>query len=84
MNPEQLGWHRSGEALVMVILGGMGTLAGPVFGAGVLMALELLFSTWTKYWQLLLGAFIIGVVLFLPGGLGSLFARRRGGGDGHG
>ena len=29
MNPEQLGWHRSGEALVMVILGGMGTLAGP-------------------------------------------------------
>jgi branched-chain amino acid transport system permease protein len=78
MNPEQLGWHRSGEALVMVILGGMGTLAGPALGAGALMVLELLFSTWTKYWQLLLGAFVIAVVLFLPRGLGSLFARRRG------
>ena len=41
MNPEQLGWHRSGEALVMVILGGMGTLAGPALGAGALMLLEL-------------------------------------------
>jgi branched-chain amino acid transport system permease protein len=84
MNPEQLGWHRSGEALVMVILGGMGTLAGPALGAGALMLLELVFSIWTKYWQLLLGGFIIAVVLFLPGGLGSIFARRRAGGAGHG
>jgi len=84
MNPEQLGWHRSGEALVMVILGGMGTLAGPALGAGALMLLELQFSIWTKYWQLLLGGFIVAVVLFLPGGLGSIFARRRGGGAGHG
>jgi len=84
MNPEQLGWNRSGEALVMVILGGMGTLAGPALGAGALMVLELLFSIWTKYWQLLLGAFVIAVVLFLPRGLGSLFARRRAAGDGRG
>ena len=83
MNPEQLGWHRSGEALVMVILGGMGTLAGPALGAGALMLLELAFSIWTKYWQLLLGGFIVAVVLFLPGGLGSVFGRRRGG-AGHG
>jgi branched-chain amino acid transport system permease protein len=83
MNPEQLGWHRSGEALVMVILGGMGTLAGPALGAGALMLLELAFSIWTKYWQLLLGGFIVAVVLFLPGGLGGVFARRRGG-AGHG
>jgi branched-chain amino acid transport system permease protein len=84
MNPEQLGWHRSGEALVMVILGGMGTLAGPALGAGALMLLELMFSIWTKYWQLLLGGFIIAVVLFLPGGLGSIFTRRQRGGAGHG
>jgi branched-chain amino acid transport system permease protein len=84
MNPEQLGWHRSGEALVMVILGGMGTLAGPALGAGALMLLELVFSIWTKYWQLLLGGFIIAVVLFLPGGLGSIFTRRQRGGAGHG
>ena len=83
MNPEQLGWHRSGEALVMVLLGGMGTLAGPALGAGALMLLELVFSIWTKHWQLLLGGFIVAVVLFLPGGLGGVFARRRGG-AGHG
>jgi branched-chain amino acid transport system permease protein len=83
MNPGQLGWHRSGEVLVMVILGGMGTLAGPALGAGALMLLELVFSIWTRHWQLLLGGFIIAVVLFLPGGLGSIFARRRGG-TGHG
>ena len=79
MNPEQLGWNRSGEALVMVILGGMGTLAGPALGAGALMALELVFSTWTKHWQLLLGVFVIGVVLFMPRGL---LARRKESGHG--
>lgn len=84
MNPEQLGWHRSGEALVMVILGGMGTLAGPALGAGALMLLELGFSIWTKHWQLLLGGFIVAVVLFLPGGLGGAFARRRDRGADHG
>jgi len=84
MNPEQLGWNRSGEALIMVILGGMGTLAGPALGAGALMVLELLFSTWTRHWQLLLGAFVIAVVLFLPRGLGGLVARRRRREDGGG
>ena len=48
------------------------------------MLLELMFSIWTKYWQLLLGGFIIAVVLFLPGGLGSIFTRRQRGGAGHG
>ncbi|MFZ1909126.1 MAG: branched-chain amino acid ABC transporter permease [Burkholderiales bacterium] len=39
--PEQLGWRRSGEALVMVILGGRGTLAGPALAAGALVLIEL-------------------------------------------
>ncbi len=73
VNPELLSWHQSGHALVMVILGGMGTPAGPALGAAVLMLLELSFSTWTKYWQLLLGGFIIAVVFLLPNGLASLF-----------
>jgi len=77
MNPEHLSWHRSGAVLLTVILGGMGTLAGPALGAAVLMGLELVFSTWTKHWQLLLGGFIVLLVLFLPRGLASLFGRGR-------
>ena len=75
MNPEHLGWHRSGAVLLMVILGGMGTLAGPALGAAAFMLLELVFSTWTKHWQLLMGGFIIALVLFAPRGLAGLFGR---------
>lgn len=77
MNPEHLSWHRSGAVLLTVILGGMGTLAGPALGAAVLMGLELLFSTWTKHWQLLMGGFIVLLVLFAPRGLAGLFGRGR-------
>jgi branched-chain amino acid transport system permease protein len=73
MNPEHLGWHRSGAVLLMVILGGTGTLAGPALGAAAFMLLELLFSTWTKHWQLLMGGFIVLLVLFAPRGLAGLF-----------
>ncbi|MGH8737976.1 MAG: branched-chain amino acid ABC transporter permease [Burkholderiales bacterium] len=45
VNPDQLGWRRSAEALAMVILGGRGTLAGPALGAGALVLLELAFSS---------------------------------------
>ena len=44
VNPEQLGWHRSAEALAMVILGGRGTLAGPALGAGAVAEAELVFT----------------------------------------
>ncbi|HEY3076819.1 MAG TPA: branched-chain amino acid ABC transporter permease [Burkholderiales bacterium] len=77
VNPEMLSWHQSGQLLMMVILGGMGTPAGPIVGAVALKALELVFQGWTKHWQLLLGAFIVLSVLFVPRGLTQLFAWRR-------
>ena len=77
VNPEMLSWHQSGQLLMMVILGGMGTPAGPILGAGALKALELVFQGWTKHWQLVLGMFIVLSVLFLPRGLAQLFERRR-------
>jgi branched-chain amino acid transport system permease protein len=61
--------------MMMVILGGMGTLVGPAFGAFAMMLLEVWFQELTKHWQLLLGAFIVGVALFLPNGLAGLAAR---------
>ena len=72
VNPEILAWHQSGNVLMMVILGGMGTLAGPVYGAIVFTLLQDLFESFTKHWQLLMGGFIVLVVLVLPGGLHSL------------
>ena len=75
VNPEMLGWHLSGSVLMMVILGGMGTLAGPVLGALTLMVLEEAFQALTRHWQLLTGVVIVVVALYLPDGLAGLWSR---------
>lgn len=77
VNPEMLSWHQSGQLLMMVILGGMGTPAGPIIGAAALKALELVFQGWTKHWQLLLGLFIVASVLFMPRGLAQALEWKR-------
>jgi branched-chain amino acid transport system permease protein len=76
VNPDMLGWHLSGSALLMVILGGMGTLTGPVLGAAAMMMLELGFQSVTKHWQLLMGGVIVLVALSLPRGLVGLAGWR--------
>jgi branched-chain amino acid transport system permease protein len=70
VNPEQLGWHLSGEVLMMAILGGMGSLFGPIIGAFALVLAQELFSELTRHWLLLMGGFVILVVLALPNGIG--------------
>jgi branched-chain amino acid transport system permease protein len=75
VTPEYLSWHKSGDVLLMVILGGMGNLAGAVAGAFALVGLQELFSDWTKHWQILMGATIVLAVLFMPGGLAAMPAR---------
>jgi branched-chain amino acid transport system permease protein len=69
VNPEILSWHQSGNALLMVILGGMGNLYGAIIGAFSFVLLQDLFSSLTKHWQLLLGGFIILSVALLPRGI---------------
>lgn len=75
VTPEYLSWHQSGNVLMMVILGGMGNLAGAVIGAFAFVGLQELFSDWTKHWQLLMGGVIVAAVLFMPGGLSALPRR---------
>ena len=72
VNPELLSWHQSGNVLLMLILGGQGSLYGAVVGAFAFVALEEIYSSVTTHWQLLLGATIIALVIFLPGGLASI------------
>jgi len=77
VSPETLGWHQSGSVLMMVILGGMGTLTGAVLGAFAMLLLELGLQGLPaiggvdigKHWQLLMGGFIVCAVLLLPHGL---------------
>jgi len=70
-------WTVSGEILVMVILGGVGTLLGPVFGAIVLLLLEEFISRYTEHWMLILGPILIFVVLFARRGLYGSFVERK-------
>ncbi len=75
VTPELLSWHESGNVLLMVILGGMGNLGGAMVGAFAFEAMREVFADLTKYWQLLMGGVIVGVVLFLPGGLAGVPGR---------
>jgi branched-chain amino acid transport system permease protein len=69
VNPELFGWRLSGEVLVMVILGGVGSLGGAMLGAIVIVLLENLLGDLTSHWLLPMGLFIIAAVLLLPQGL---------------
>lgn len=75
VNPEIISWHQSGNVLLMVILGGLGNLYGAVAGAFAFVLMQEFFSSFTKHWQLIMGAVIVFLVLFLPGGLASLVRR---------
>lgn len=81
VGPSLMHWTRSGEILIMVILGGMGTLYGAVFGAATLLLLEEFLSGWTEHWMLFLGPFLIFVVLFARRGIYGWFAGREAGND---
>ena len=59
-------WTRSGEIMMMVILGGMGTLFGPVLGAIAYLVLENILSGLTEHWQAVLGPLLVLLVLFSP------------------
>jgi branched-chain amino acid transport system permease protein len=71
-------WTRSGEILVMVLLGGMGTLFGPVLGAATLLLLEEFLSIYTEHWMVYLGPFLIIVVLFAKRGIYGVIAGGNG------
>jgi branched-chain amino acid transport system permease protein len=82
VSPDYLQVVRSAEVLLMVILGGAGTLIGPAIGAALIVLLENIISTYTERWLIVLGLIYIAVGLFAPRGLvgfiRELRARRSG------
>jgi len=75
VSPDMLHWTKSGDLMIMIIIGGTGTLFGPVLGAAVLIGLETYLTSWTEHWKFFLGPILIMIVLFSSGGLMSLFSR---------
>jgi branched-chain amino acid transport system permease protein len=76
VSPAIMQWSRSGEIMMMVILGGLGSLVGPLLGAAVFLVLENLLSGWTEHWQAVLGPILLLVVLFARRGLFGLLPGR--------
>ncbi len=74
ISPADMAWGRSGEIVVMAVLGGLATVWGPVVGAAVFLVLELVLSSFTISWQLPFGILIIVMITFLRGGLADLWA----------
>lgn len=71
-DPSILDWTHSAQLLMMVILGGLGTLLGPVVGAFLLIELIDQTAELTEHWKLIVGAVVIAVTLFAKGGLAAL------------
>ena len=79
ISPAMIHWTRSGDLIVMVVLGGMGSLFGPLFGAVSFLALEEILSSYTEYWKLVFGPLLVLVVVFARGGIDGALGRGHGG-----
>jgi branched-chain amino acid transport system permease protein len=77
VSPSMMYWTRSGDLIIMVVLGGMGSVIGPLIGAVALLVLEEFLSGITEYWQIILGPLLLLVVLFARGGIDGLLSKIR-------
>jgi len=79
ISPAFMHWTRSGDILVMVILGGMGSLIGPMLGALSLLLVEEALASYTEHWMIVLGPLLIVMVIFARRGLYGLLAGSKAG-----
>lgn len=77
VSPDTLHWTLSGEVLTMVILGGLGTLIGPVLGAVAVILLKYRIGAYTDHWMMFVGLFLIVAVMTGRQGLWGLLDRAR-------
>jgi branched-chain amino acid transport system permease protein len=77
VSPSLIHWSRSGELLVMVIAGGIGTLVGPIIGAILYLLLEKVLSAWTVYWGACIGISLLVLVMLGKRGVLGLMERRE-------
>ncbi|WP_420584832.1 branched-chain amino acid ABC transporter permease [Ruegeria sp.] len=78
VSPTMFSWQLSGELIVLIIIGGVGRLMGPVIGACVFVALEHFLGELTDFWHVYLGVVLLCIVLFGRGGLIGLLTGKEG------
>lgn len=78
VSPSMFSWQLSGELIVLIIIGGVGRLMGPVIGACIFVALEHWLGGLTEFWQIYLGLILLGIVLFGRGGVIGLLTGKEG------
>ena len=78
VSPTMFSWQLSGELIVLIIIGGVGRLMGPVIGACVFVALEHFLGELTDFWHVYLGVILLCIVLFGRGGLIGLLTGKEG------
>lgn len=75
VSPAMLHWTRSADLIVMVVLGGIGSVFGPLIGVVAFLTLEEILSGITEYWAIPVGAILVLIALFAPKGLAGLSNR---------
>ncbi|MGA2958008.1 MAG: branched-chain amino acid ABC transporter permease [Thermodesulfobacteriota bacterium] len=78
VSPGMLHWTLSGDFIMMSILGGMGTLVGPVLGGAILLYVGDLLSSLTENWMIFIGSFFVLTILFAPQGILGLLYKMKG------
>jgi branched-chain amino acid transport system permease protein len=79
VSPAYMSWQRSGELIVMVVLGGMGTLIGAIPGALAFLLLEEWLAYFSEHWKLGFGVILVLIVLFTRGGIAGFVEKYLGG-----
>jgi branched-chain amino acid transport system permease protein len=69
VSPAYMSWQRSGELIVMVLLGGLGSLNGAIIGTAAYLLMEEWLAGFTENWKVIFGPLLVLVVLFARGGL---------------
>jgi len=77
MSPASAAFDKSAMAVVIIIIGGVGTVAGPLLGSVLVVGVQFWLSSYVERWPTLLGLLFIAVVILLPGGLASIATRGR-------
>ncbi|MEM7732176.1 MAG: branched-chain amino acid ABC transporter permease [Pseudomonadota bacterium] len=78
VSPVMFSWQLSGELIILIIMGGVGRLMGPVIGAGLFVLLEHWLGGLTDFWHVWLGAILLGIVLFGRGGVIGFLTGKEG------
>jgi branched-chain amino acid transport system permease protein len=76
VSPSLAAWQRSGDLIVVVVLGGLGTRNGAILGAFFIVIVEEVLSTFIHEWRLIYGPLLVLMVLFAKGGISDLLVPR--------